>query len=85
MAYERLADGFLFTEGPLWDPAERRLLFSDIPGNGIRAMERAARASRVFRTPSNMANGLAWDRQGRLLCCEHATSQVTRIEARRHA
>lgn len=28
-----------------------------------------------------MANGLAWDRQGRLLCCEHATSRLTRTEA----
>ena len=37
-------------------------------------------ASRVFRAPSHMANGLAWDRQGRLLCCEHATSRVTRTE-----
>ncbi len=28
-----------------------------------------------------MSNGLTWDRQGRLLACEHATSQVTRTEA----
>ena len=30
-AYERLAGGFLFTEGPLWDARDQRLLFSDIP------------------------------------------------------
>ena len=80
VAYEKLADGYLFTEGPLWDPRQRRLLFSDIPGNLIAQWSRAGGAS-VFRSPSNMSNGLAWDREGRLLCCEHATSRLTRTEA----
>jgi len=77
--YERLADGFMFTEGPQWDPRQQRLLFSDIPGNAILEWSEAM-GIRVFRTPSDMANGLTWDRNGRLLCCEHATSRVTRIE-----
>jgi gluconolactonase len=76
---EKLADGFLFTEGPLWDRRGQRLLFSDIPGNRILQWSPAAGA-RVFRAPSNMSNGLAWDREGRLLCCEHATSSLTRTE-----
>jgi gluconolactonase len=80
VAYEKLADGYLFTEGPLWDPRQRRLLFSDIPGNLIAQWSPAGGAS-VFRSPSNMSNGLAWDRDGRLLCCEHATSRLTRTEA----
>ena len=80
VAYEKLADGYLFTEGPLWDPRNRRLLFSDIPGNLIAQWSHAGGAS-VFRSPSNMSNGLAWDREGRLICCEHATSRLTRTEA----
>ena len=80
VAYETLADGYLFTEGPLWDPRQHRLLFSDIPGNLIAQWSRAGGAS-VFRAPSNMSNGLALDREGRLLCCEHATSRLTRTEA----
>ena len=76
---ERLAGGFMFTEGPQWDPRQQRLLFSDIPGNAILQWSHAA-GVRVFRAPSDMANGLAWDLNGRLLCCEHATSRVTRIE-----
>ncbi len=76
---ERLAGGFMFTEGPQWDSRLQRLLFSDIPGNAIYQWSEAA-GVRVFRTPSEMANGLALDRSGRLLCCEHATSRVTRIE-----
>ena len=79
VAYETLADGYLFTEGPLWDPRQRRLLFSDIPGNLIAQWSQAAGAG-VFRAPSNMSNGLTWDREGRLLCCEHATSRLTRTE-----
>jgi gluconolactonase len=76
---EKLADGFLFTEGPLWDRRGQRLLFSDIPGNRILQWSPTAGA-RVFRAPSNMSNGLAWDREGRLLCCEHASSSLTRTE-----
>jgi gluconolactonase len=77
---EAVAGGFLFTEGPLWDRRGQRLLFSDIPGNRIVQWSRAKGAS-DFRKPSNMSNGLAWDREGRLLACEHATSRLTRTES----
>ena len=76
---EKLADGFGFTEGPVWRPAEGSLLFSDIPGNRIHRWRPGA-AVETFREPSHMANGLGSDRQGRLLACEHATSRVTRTE-----
>jgi gluconolactonase len=79
LAAERIAAGYGFTEGPLWDARGRRLLFSDIPGNRI-AEWRPGTGAGVFRDPSNMSNGLAWDREGRLLCCEHATSRLTRTE-----
>jgi gluconolactonase len=80
IVFEPLGVGFLFTEGPLWDAKERALLFSDMPGNQIRRWS-ARGGVKSFRKPSNMANGLAWDREGRLLACEHATSRVTRSEA----
>ena len=35
----------------------------------------------TFRKPCAQSNGLAWDRQGRLIVCEHATSTLTRTEA----
>ena len=35
----------------------------------------------TFRKPCNQTNGLAWDREGRLLACEHASSSLTRTEA----
>ena len=78
--FEEIGSGFLFTEGPLWHPTESYLLFSDMPGDHLRRWSRAD-GVQTFRKPCNMSNGLAWDRQGRLLACEHATSQVTRTES----
>lgn len=74
---EKLASGFVFTEGPVWHPREHFLLFSDIPGNTIRCWYPNEGVS-TFRHPSNMANGNAYDRQGRIVTCEHATSRVSR-------
>jgi gluconolactonase len=78
-AVERLATGFLFTEGPLWHPTGKFLLFSDMPGDHLRRWS-AADGITTFRKPCNKSNGLAYDRQGRLLTCEHASSQLTRTE-----
>ena len=79
---ETLADGFAFTEGPIWHPHEKHLTFSDIPNNRMhRWSER--RGVKVFRNPSNMANGNTYDLEGRILSCEHATSRVTRTEGKK--
>jgi gluconolactonase len=77
--FEQLGTGFLFTEGPLWHAAGKYLLFSDMPGDRIRRWS-ADGGVVEFRNPSNKSNGLTWDREGRLLACEHATSRVTRTE-----
>jgi gluconolactonase len=76
---ERIATGFAFTEGPIWHPRERHLTFSDMPGDHMRRWS-AAKGVETLRKPSNMANGNAYDRYGRMLSCEHATSRVTRTE-----
>jgi gluconolactonase len=80
VAFERLATGFLFTEGPLWHSRGRYLLFSDMPGDHLRRWSEQEGVS-TFRKPCNKSNGLAWDRDGRLLVCEHASSSLTRTEA----
>jgi len=76
---EKLAGGFDFTEGPIWHPQERHLIFSDMPGDRMRKWTPDGGVE-TFRRPSNMANGNAYDRQGRIVTCEHATSRVTRTE-----
>ena len=77
---ERLAGGFYWAEGPVWFGDGRYLLFSDIPNNRILRWDDSSGALSEFRKPSNHANGLARDRQGRLLACEHGTRRVTRTE-----
>ena len=66
-------------EGPLWWKEGGYLLFSDIhnnrrmkwaPGDGVS----------VFYEPTNRANGLTRDQQGRLIACEHDARRVTRME-----
>ena len=77
---EQLATGMSWAEGPHWFGDGRYLLCSDIPNNRILRWDAGSGAVSDFRNPSNHANGLARDRQGRLLACEHGTRRVTRTE-----
>ena len=79
VAFEKLATGFLFTEGPLWHARDGYLLFSDMPGDHLRKWSPREGVS-TFRKPCNQSNGLAWDRAGRLVACEHSSSRLTRTE-----
>ncbi|NBC95129.1 MAG: SMP-30/gluconolactonase/LRE family protein [Deinococcus-Thermus bacterium] len=72
-----VVEGFGFTEGPIWHPTEHWLVFSDI------AESRQYRWSEAdglgpFRLPSNQANGNCFDTKGRVVSCEHASSQLVR-------
>jgi gluconolactonase len=74
---ERLATGFAFTEGPIWNAAEGALYFSDMPGDVRRRWSSQDGVREVMR-PSNMGNGMVYDAEGNLLICEHATSTFVR-------
>ena len=69
---ERLGTGFAFTEGPVWHPVERHLIFSDMPGDHMRRWSEAGGVT-TFRQPSNKANGNAYDpdRKARHLRARH--------------
>ncbi len=77
---EQLASGMRWAEGPVWFGDGRYLLLADIPNDRILRWDETDGRTSVFRTPSNHANGLCRDRQGRLLTCEHLTRRVTRTE-----
>lgn len=77
---QRLAGGFAFVEGPAWNVSTNSLVFSDIPANRLLQWNRRSGIS-VLREPSNMANGNTFDRRGRLISCEHASSRLVRAEA----
>ena len=87
---EKLADGFVFTEGPVWIEGESRLLFSDVRANTIYQWTEAEGAS-AFIDPvfegdvtgrrSISSNGLTLDAEGRLIICEHGNRLISRLEA----
>ena len=80
-AVRRLATGFHFTEGPIWHPKDRYLLFSDIPPSIRRRWDR--RGASEALNPSNKGNGMTYDHGLNLLVCEHATSSVARYSGGR--
>ncbi len=87
----KLAEGFKFTEGPIWVRNGAYLLFSD-PNSNIIYKYTAAGELSVFRTPSGYAgadiadygqpgsNGLTLDSEGRLTTNEHGNHRVSRLE-----
>jgi gluconolactonase len=88
---EKLAGGFLFTEGPVWVRDGGYLLFSD-PNNNLIYRWSEEDGVSVYRTHSGYtgmdigqygqpgSNGLTLDSQGRLTINEHGNHRVTRLE-----
>jgi gluconolactonase len=69
-----------WAEGPVYVPAGRYLLWSDVPSDRILRWDESSGQISVFRSPSQHANGNTLDRQGRLITCEQLTRRVTRTE-----
>ena len=67
---ERLWTGARWTEGPVYFPAGKYVLFSDIPNDRIMRYDETDMSVSIFRTPCGNANGHTVDRQGRLVSCE---------------
>jgi gluconolactonase len=88
---EKVAGGFQFTEGPLWRPSEKRLWFSDVVGNVLRAvtpdgrvevlLEHAAGHSTAPAGSYIGPNGLLAEEGGTVLMAQHANRQIVRIGA----
>jgi gluconolactonase len=90
LTVEKLAGGFIFTEGPVWHP-DGYLLFSDPNANTIYRWTPDGQVS-VYRTKSGYAgvdigedgqpgsNGLALDAEARLTINQHGNRRVIRIE-----
>src|SRR3989475_771482 len=76
---ERLATGFVFTEGPLWHP-DGYLLFVDIRRSQIWKLV-PGKTPEIIRENSGESNGMTFDAQGRGVICEMVNRRVTRMEA----
>jgi sugar lactone lactonase YvrE len=74
----RLATGFKFTEGPVWDPSGQ-WLFVDVAASKIYSLVPGQEPT-VLRDNSKGSNGMTFDLQGRLLICESDTRRLVRRE-----
>ncbi|QJP13064.1 SMP-30/gluconolactonase/LRE family protein [Starkeya sp. ORNL1] len=76
---EQIAHGLLFGEGPVWDARENRLIWTDIIGDTIWQWKPGVGVS-AFLEGSRHANGLTFDRQGRLNVAGWSARTIWRIE-----
>jgi gluconolactonase len=77
---EKLYEGCRWAEGPAYFPAQRSLVWSDIPNDRMLRFDEATGETAVFRAPAGYSNGNTVDREGRLVSCEHGNRRVTRTE-----
>jgi gluconolactonase len=92
---EKLADGFQFTEGPVWHP-NGYLLFSDPNTNVIYKYDPNLGNVTVYMTKTGYSgfdigeygqpgsNGLAIDKEGRLIVCQHGNRRIIQDEIKGH-
>lgn len=86
---EVLAAGFKWTEGPVWDKKNNALLFTDIPNNRVMIWSERE-GIKTYLEPSGYtgknkftgyepgANGLAFDKDGYLILCQHGDRRIAR-------
>jgi gluconolactonase len=89
---EIIAEGFEWSEGPLWVEKQSMLLFSDVPMNTIYKWTEA-KGKEVYLKPSGYtgtepslckepgSNGLTFDKNGNLILCQHGNRQMARMDA----
>ena len=87
---ELLAEGFDWAEGPVWVERLNGVLFSDVPNNKV-YMWNEKKGLSIFLEPSGMtnysptnktdgSNGLALDKNGNLILCQHGDRTVARLK-----
>ncbi len=88
---EIIAEGFEWSEGPLWIEDQQMLLFSDVPANTIYQWTEKE-GKKIYLTPSGYtdqkkrggetgSNGLTLDPEGRLVLCQHGDRRLAFMNA----
>ena len=88
---EIVADGFQFTEGPVWLDKGKMVLFSDVPANTIYKWTEA-KGKEVYLTHSGYtdtakrggfmgSNALGLSKDGKLLVCQHGDRRIAIMDA----
>jgi gluconolactonase len=87
---EQIADGFDWSEGPVWRRSGGYLLFTDVPMNTIYQWQLSKGVS-VFLRPAGFttpnapgrelgSNGLTFDAQDQLVMADHGNRQIARLD-----
>ena len=88
---EIIAEGFQWSEGPVWIENKKMLLFSDIPPNTIYKWT-AEKGKELYLTPSGYtgseprkgetgSNGLILNNKGQLVLCQHGDRRMALMDA----
>lgn len=89
---EVIAEGFEWSEGPIWIEKQNMLLFSDVPMNTVYKWTEA-KGAEVYLKPSGYtgtttskckepgSNGLTLDKEGNLVLCQHGDRQMGKMDA----
>src|SRR5687768_7662663 len=88
---EIIAEGFEWSEGPLWIEDQKALLFSDVPTNTIYKWTEE-KGKETYLTPSGRtgsmpysnepgSNGLTFNSEGKLVLCQHGDRRVSIMDA----
>jgi gluconolactonase len=88
---EIIADGYTWTEGPLWIEGKKMLLFSDVFSNKVYQWTEE-KGAEVYLTPSGYtgtttrkgelgSNGLLLNSANKLVLCQHGNRQVAVMES----
>lgn len=88
---EILADGFVWSEGPLWLGNEQKLIFTDVPSNKVYEYS-DEKGLEIYLDPSGLtgedpnsgdsgANGLVLNEDGSLVLCQHGDRRVAKMMA----
>src|ERR1043165_4040516 len=88
---EIIAEGFMWSEGPLWLEKYKMLLFSDVRRNTIFKWT-SEKGKEVYLTPSGYtgtverggemgSNGLTLDKKGNLVLCQDGDRRMARMDA----
>ena len=88
---EILAEGFEWSEGPLWLAKQQKVIFSDIPNNSIFEwsenaglklyLKPAGYTDTIDRGGETGSNGLLLDGEGKLVLCQHGDRRMARMKA----
>lgn len=76
---DHLWTGARWAEGPVYVPAGRYLIFSDIPNDRTMRYDERTGTVAVFEQPALNQNGHCLDLEGRVVSCEHRGRAVSRI------